>query len=320
MAWDWERISVLTRDMLIGDLEDQVLKGHIVFDRLNRKNKVEKKGGDYITERVILALNPNVGSYSGYDELSDLAVDAFGKAQLKWANYYGLIHLPMDEVYRNQNSPEALFDIITSETNLTKDSVIDKLHKDIFADGTGNNGKELDGFKVAVDDGTNYATYAGINRSTYTAWKANYFANGGVARAVSFALLNRALAATETPKGMANFAVTTRNILCAIEEVIVWPKESHFDEKEASAGFENILFKGRPIYSSDKCPAGYLYWLNDNYIKLVVNPAADFDFDGFLKVPNQNVVVGRIFWQGNLVVLRPSGCAVVKDLSESIAS
>ena len=54
-------------------------------------------------------------------------------------------------------------------------SLSDMFSEQLWGDGTGNNGKDITGIQAAVDDGTNVATYGGINRGTYTWWKSQYF-------------------------------------------------------------------------------------------------------------------------------------------------
>lgn len=318
MPWDWDRVSVLTRELFLGDLEDQIFADSVLFTRLDRKNKVSKRGGDTITERVILGRNPNVGSYARYDLLNTDETEAFGRAEWQWKHYYALISLPVTDIARNAG-PEQLFSIIEAESTLARDTLTESITTDVYGDGTGNGGKNIDGLLNGLDDGSLYATYAGINRATYTGWAGNYFGNSGVGRAPSFALLNRSLSSTLTKKGAANFGISTSNVVDRIQENLINAKEyiTH-DEEDAKLGFENIMFRGRPIYKDEACPAGRLFWLNDNFMKLVVHSDYDFEFEKFIPIPNQHVVVGRLFWFGNLCIIRPNSMAILADLLETI--
>ncbi len=49
----------------------------------------------------------------------------------------------------------------------------------LLSDGTGNSGKDITGIQAAIGD---TGTYAGLDRSTYTWWKAYVSANGGTPR------------------------------------------------------------------------------------------------------------------------------------------
>ena len=55
-----------------------------------------------------------------------------------------------------------------------KDSLKDKFCTSMYSDGTADGGKDMTGLSAMVDDGTNTAIYAGIDRSSYAWWKANY--------------------------------------------------------------------------------------------------------------------------------------------------
>lgn len=55
----------------------------------------------------------------------------------------------------------------------------------------GTNDYEIEGLAKIIDDGTNYATYLTISRTTYPAWKGHYLDNSGTARNLSLDLMQQ---------------------------------------------------------------------------------------------------------------------------------
>ena len=223
-----------------------------------------------------------------------------------WSN------ISVDGLTMLQNSGASkIIDLVETEMETAKLTVNDKLGDAVFGDGTGTvtSAKALDGLLAAVDDNTNYSTYGGISRASSDAVansiKAVYDATGG-----NFALPNvntQFGKATIQPK-KPDLIVTTQTLWNKF-----WdraqpsqriPQGPGFNDL-AQLGFDTINLNGAAVVVDSHCPAGYLFGLDTEYIKLVVHRQRDFHFTGF-KVPiNQDAIVGQILWAGNLVVSSP---------------
>jgi hypothetical protein len=81
------------------------------------------------------------------------------------------------------------------------------------------------------------------------------------------------------------------------------------DEQLANAGFTNQLFNNVPVCVDSHCnttraavTGDSMYFLNEDYIELVVSPRADFKLEDFIVPVNQDVAVAKILWAGQLIV------------------
>ena len=52
-------------------------------------------------------------------------------------------------------------------------------------------------------------------------------------------------------------------------------------------GFQALRFKGSALTFGDSCPAGTLYELNERYLTLYIDQAADFSMTKWKEIPDQ---------------------------------
>lgn len=122
---------------------------------------------------------------------------------------------------------------------------------------------------------SNAGIYAGINRATYTDWKANVLLNGGVPRALSFDLMRDMRKAIYDACGeMPDLIMcdSTQHEAYGklfgdqrryVQEVTIRGQKIVLD-----GGYKALEFDGIPIIASVNHPAGYMSWLNTNYVKM----------------------------------------------------
>jgi hypothetical protein len=61
-----------------------------------------------------------------------------------------------------------------------------------------------------------------------------------------------------------------------------------------------------PFVVDSHVPANHIFFLNEDYIYLFVNPRADFNMKEFREPVNQDAMTSLILWAGNVVL---SNCA-----------
>lgn len=66
-------------------------------------------------------------------------------------------------------------------------------------------------------------------------------------------------------------------------------------------GFEHVNFFGTPILFDDGVPSARGFMLNLKYMKLLVHRDRDMSIRDFIAPVNEDSIVGRIYWAGNLV-------------------
>jgi hypothetical protein len=185
---------------------------------------------------------------------------------------------------------------------------------EILGSAMWNNGsvaKEIDGIEGAVDDGTVLATYGGLLRSSNTFWQAQY---NGSTTALTLSAMQTMFGDCTNGGHHPTVIITTQtnyNRLWVLNQadVTINVGIGGTDEILANAGFTNQLFNGVPVVVDSHCPtdgptgAGsghHMYFLNEDFIWLAVSPRADFYLEDFQTPINQDAMVAKLFWAGNL--------------------
>src|SRR5215472_2962194 len=169
----------------------------------------------------------------------------------------------------------------------------------------------------AFDDGTNVASYGGINRNA--SGNANFkgqYINLGAAPWNASGLFS----ANATRKGMAGLLTKVtdaaggepptygvmspgdfaqlNNDIVGIESQYVQPSREYSIESPVRSSFPNINISGIPIFADHFCPSGDIFFINSKYTQMYLSEDAAFDFSGFYSL----VPLGQIGQQGVMVL------------------
>lgn len=161
----------------------------------------------------------------------------------------------------------------------------DELNRMLYADGTGNQSKDLFGLDLIVEDGTVWGSLGGVDRSdaANTWWRnqwinaANTFANVGLANMRS--LYNLCSRGNEHP----DFGVTTRPIFEAFEATQV-QNQRFVDSRVADSHFELLKFKGMVLGFDEQAVANTMFMLNSAYLAFVVDSMTDLITTDFIRL------------------------------------
>jgi hypothetical protein len=177
-----------------------------------------------------------------------------------------------------------------------------------------------DSYQNAFDNGTNFATYGGINRnlSTNTAFQGQYVnmatgkysstysinINGFTRKGMSVLLANTTdnaggEAVTYVVMNPGDYA-TLATDFTGIENVYVDPNASYTGSMSAQvrSTFPNLVVSGVPIFADHFVPQGNVFGVNVKYTAIYLSEDAAFDFSGFYSL----VPLGQIGQQGVVVV------------------
>jgi len=188
--------------------------------------------------------------------------------------------------------------------------LLNRISGDLFLDGTGNGGKNLDGLAAAVAASPTSGTYGGINRATWTFWQ-NQITTGTTTTPGSTNILAKMTeAAIKQIRGTdkADLIVAGNTMyqtyvgaLQAIQRIA--------SEESGASGFASLKFYGGGTSADvvlgggygDQETATYMYLLNTNYIFLRPHKERNFvPIGGERQAINQDAIVKLYGWAGNL--------------------
>lgn len=295
-------INSISRRYIYPTLVDNLYHSNLMFYRLNAKKKKVLQGGLQIEIPLVYSRFAAGGFYQGFELLDVSPSDTVKNAAFDWKQAYVPISVDGLTLIRT-DTPEAVVNFLQFYFEQAQEEMAEILGGGVWSNVVSNN-KSIDGIQGAVDDGTVAATYGGLSRSTNTWWKANRTA---ITPPLSLSTMQTMYGNCTDGGRHPSIIVTTQAVYNLFWNLTV-PQQAYpvnpqgADQQLASAGFDNLLFNNIPLAIDSHCPASTMYFLNEDYFYLYVNPRADFKLNDFREPVNQDAMTALCLWAGNLVV------------------
>ena len=290
-------------------MADNLTQNNAILQRLNQKGNVRPfSGGNVILEEIMYddSTTNNANSYSGYEVLNIAPDSPISAAQYKIAQYADAVTMSGLEMLQN-SSKEAIIDLLDGRMQVSEARLLNRISGDLYGDGTGNGGKNLDGLGAAVAAVPTTGTYGGINRATWTFWQ-NQITTGATSSTTILAAMTTAAIKQIRGTDKADLIVAGNTLysyyvgaLQAIQRIAA--------EESGAAGFASLKFYGGGTsadvvlgggYGSQET-ATYMYFLNTNYLFLRPHKERNFvPIGGERQSINQDAIVKLYGWAGNL--------------------
>lgn len=285
--------STTLHNYLSKELADNIF-GALVLTKWLMMNGRKKpaSGGDFLVEPLLYGTNDTVGSYDAYDPISTNPQTGITSAQFNWKLLAGSVTFSRVEALKN-NSKEKMIDLLEAKTTQLEESLRNEFNTEAFSDGTGNSGKDVTGLRAIV---ANSGTFAGINRTTYTWWKAQVQSTAEILSEPRMRTMYFDCSRNLTKPSL----IITTQALYEKYMSLVQPLLRTTNNKLGDLGFLNIEYMGTPMVYDASCPDGYMFFLNDKYLRLRVHPEADFKVTEEKEPHNQLVFTKQVYWLGNL--------------------
>jgi hypothetical protein len=277
-----------------------------MFFRLNAQNKKMLQGGLQIEVPLVYTRFAAGGFYQGFDLLDVTPSDTVKNAAFDWKQAYVPVSVDGLTLIR-ADSPEAVANFLNFYFENAQAELAAILGVGVWSDVVTNN-KVIDGLKGAVDDGTVATTYGGLSRSTNTWWKAQIDSGTATLTLVSMrTMMGNTTEGGRHPTLLAGTQLNYNRFWNLVQPSQAFPVQpTGHDEQLAQAGFSNLLFDGVPFVVDSNIPANHIFFMNEDYVYLFVNPRADFNMKEFREPVNQDAMTSLILWAGNVVL---SNCA-----------
>lgn len=295
-------INSISRRWIIPWLYDQIYNSNLMFFRVNSRNKKILQGGLQIEVPLVYSEFAAGGFYSGYDLLDISPTDNVKNAAFDWKQAYVPVTLSGLDLIRSDSS-EAIANWLSFYFEAAQTQLAENLGDGVWSDVVSNS-KSVDGLKGAIDDGTVATTYGGLSRTTNTWWKSQ----------IDSSTTTLSLTAMQTMFGNCQQGGRHPTILVGTQANYnrywvlstagqAFPVQpSGHDEQLAQNGFTNVLFNGVPLCVDSHVPANHIFFINEDYLYLYVNPKADFSMREFREPTNQDAMTALVLWAGNLLL------------------
>lgn len=291
------------------EIADNVSKHNALYRKLKSSGNIRSiDGGISIVKPVEYASNSTVQRYSGYDTLNINAVDVITAAEFPWRQLAASLAISGYEMRTNAGEA-AIINLVKSKIKNVQHSLANFLSTDIYSDGTAAN--QINGLQALIADaGT--GTVGGINSATYPFWQNKVQSaaaplQGGSAITVSPTTIESLMLplwiGLTRGMDMPNLIVMSDDYFTFFEQSQTSLKRYTADEN-GNAGMISLKYKNADVFfdSSGGIPAAHAYFLNTNYIDMVVHSQANMTMLDDVESINQDAMVKTIIWQGNLAI------------------
>lgn len=300
------------------DIKDNISKNNALLQRLGVKGTRKEDGGLTIAAPLDYAANGTYQRYSGYDVLNVGASDVISAAEFQWRQI--AINVVASGLELRTNSGDSrIINLVKARMKNAIRTFKNNFSADVYSDGTLPN--QIGGLQALVSDaGT--GTVGGIDSSTWAFWRnvvqsaAAPLQGGGAitpsATTIESLMLPMWLALVRGDDSP-GLIVSDNNYFTFYEQSQTSIKRYTNDTK-ADGGFVSLKYKNADVIfdGGSGIPSNHMYFLNDDYLDLVVHKDADLAIMDEMKPYNQDAAVIPILWMGNMVCSNRSLQGVLK--------
>lgn len=280
------------------------IKANAFYAYAMASDKVEyESGGRVISNPLITGRNPNVTSYSYYDELPVNQTNEFDTVRYGWARVAGTVIISDQEVDENQGETE-IFKILKGKMQVLEESIKEKFQDYLYGAGLG---KDPNGLALLVPDDPTTGSLGGIDRATEPQWRtmakdyAGSLSTTNIEEEFDDILLDTKQGKNEKP----DLILCGRNIYKMYRKTIrdkvsILADGTYSAKKMYDLGFDGVAFGGITMIYDEDCPADKAYFLNTTYLRMHVLKHVNMKVKELSAPWTQDCVGRRIVWQGQM--------------------
>lgn len=275
-------------------------------------------GGRYLEIPLSYAKNETVRSLGRGDTISLSETKFLTVAQYQWKWIAGSIVRYFTDDTQNKSVQQHI-NLANAKINNLRDSLTDLIETQLFGDGSGNGGKDLDGLGNIVDTTPTVArTVGNIAQTTYTWWQNRQKTATGVASVYLLSdMRNLANTCSEgKTRMMPNIIVTTQTVAELFDDEVLEQRQIINVKEGADPESMSTAWKGIPVEWSSQCPSGRMYMLNSRYCGIQIDPDVNFQMTEWKSIYNQvNDRVAQIVVKLNFISSRRASLGVLTGIA-----
>lgn len=286
------------------EVSDNVSKHNALYNRIARRGNVRTvRGGYEIVRPLDYAENGTYQRFSGFDTLNVAGSDVISAAKYDWVQ--AAVHITASgRELRMNNGPEQLIDLAESRTKNAMRTAANNMSVDLYSSGALSN--QMGGLAHIIQT-NGQGTVGGINSATYTFWRNQFREAAGTgtwSKSTIKGEMNALYLSCVRGGDKPDLLVSSHDFFAAYWESLQ-DLQRYASADDATAGFRalkyvdaDIIFDSNTNFATT---AERMYFLNTNYLEMVVHRDANWSTADEKVSLNQDAVVIPVFWQGQLV-------------------
>jgi hypothetical protein len=336
---NWDSLLSSTLNNTRAEVYDAIFGSNPFFAWLHSKGRKQTiSGGAKIQRTLEYAQNNTVQSLQGYDVVDLTPQEHLTTAVDEWREIAGSVVISKREENLN-NGEAALVDLLQSKIRNLSKSFTEELARQVLAPSgatfpaSGNSSKDLNSLPLIINPST--GTVHGISDATYT-WWANTTATASSSS--TWAGLRSDLRHQYNLAGKHNEGFPDL-VLTDLEgwEAYVEAMESQLrygSTQMADIGFRTVSLEGAQLMWDRRTPGSLsgtvcnydtanesnYYFINSDYMNLIVHSDADMVNMPFIQSQNQLARSAIVYFMGNLICTNRRTQTLLYSVSRSISS
>lgn len=276
-----------------------------LYRRLTEKGRIRlEDGGLSIVTPLDYAANSTYQRYSGFDLLNISASDVISAAEYPWRQIAVNIAASGLEI-RTNSGANRIINFVKAKIKNGQRSMANGVSTDMYSDGTASN--QINGMQALIADaGT--GTVGGINSSMFSFWQNQVRDASDNSITVSASTIEAGmmlplwLACTrgnDTPD-----LIVMDSTYFSYYEASQSSLKRYAPSDDGKGGMISMKYKTADVFfdsSASGIPANHMYFVNTDFLELVVHQDANFDVMPELRSVNQDAIVLPVLAQLQLV-------------------
>ncbi len=301
-------INSLTLPLISQKIADNITGRIPLFYFLNKIGHKEYENGGIEYRLPIFKELATAQAYTGNTTLTNEEKDLVTSAVYQRKQISLDITLSGTKLLQNSgNDPTAVVNYIAAQIEMAEEGMKASLAGTSIGvmSSQGDSDLGITGVKTFLTDSTSTGTVGGLSRATYGFWQHNSqtVTTGFGSTGLTFMqlLLLDCNRGEESPTIIIMTKTGYGLLLDKLMTTFNFNLPTTPSTRFGDIGFEHVNFYGTPILFDSGVTSARAYFLNLKYLKLLVHRDRDMSIRDFITPTNEDSIVGRMYWAGNLV-------------------
>lgn len=301
------------------EIADNVSQNNALWRYLKRKGKIDLEDGGYeIVRNLDYANNQTYQRYSGYDTLNIGASEVLTAAKYEWMQAAINVTASGRELRMNSGD-NAIFNLSKARLKNAVRTAANYMSIDVYSNGALTN--QMGGLAHIIQS-NGEGTVGGINSTTWSFWRNQYSEATGtnlVTKSNIKGFMNALYLNLVRGADKTDLIVSSHDFFAMYWESLQDQQRYVNEGSEATAGFRALKYVDADVIfdsnSNFATTAEKMYFLNTDYLGLVVHRDANWSQMEDKVSVNQDAVVIPLLWMGNLVCSNRALQGILLDAS-----
>jgi len=282
---------------------------------MKRGNYRREDGGLTIVTPLDYTSNVTYQRYSDWDVLNIAASDVISAAEYQWRQI-ALNVVSSGRELRINSGDSRIINLAKAKIKNAIRTFNNSFSSDLYSTGALTN--QINGLQAIIAD-TNTNTVGGIDASVWSFWQntvtdaSDLSVTPSATTIENQLMLPTWLTVDRGPDDQPDLIVADNTYYSYFEGSQTSLKR-YSDQTKADGGFVTLKYKNADVIfdGNSGIPTNHMYFINTNYLELVVHQDADLEVMDDMRPVNQDGSVTPILWMGNLTCSNRKLQAVIK--------